>query len=272
MTRPLLGFGTAPILGKHGRGKSLRAIAAALDHGVCHFDTARSYGWGDAEGLLGEALKDTPRDRVVLVSKCGYLPVKRSRLLGTAKSVARVVRKVPGLGGAVQRAAASPAFQPKASYDLGLLAASLEASLAALRTDHLDVLILHNFNRATDGVEAVIEWMRGRQAAGAIRNYGVSTGVDVVETMDWLDERGLLDGTLVQAPLSAGLLATPVKYRDVATIVHSPFRSWDSSLDAANRDLGALGDTLAAQTACRAIVCSMFSPAHIATNARAMAA
>ena len=272
MTRPLLGFGTAPILGKHDRRTSLRAIAAALDHGVRHFDTARSYGWGEAEGLLGEALQGVPRDHVILVSKCGYVPVKRSPLLNAAKSVARVVRKAPGLRGAVQRAAAAAALRPTTSYDLGVLAASLDASLKALRTDHLDVLVLHNFNRATDGVEAVIEWMRGRQAAGAIRGYGVSTGEDVVETMDWLADRGLLEGTLVQAPLSAGLLATPEKYREVATIVHSPFRSWNPDLSAASGDLGALGDALVANTACRAIVCSMFSPAHIAANARAMAA
>ncbi|MFX6040902.1 aldo/keto reductase, partial [Acinetobacter baumannii] len=51
-----LGFGCAPMLGRVGRKDSLRALAIAYDNGIRHFDVARSYGFGEAEALLGEFL------------------------------------------------------------------------------------------------------------------------------------------------------------------------------------------------------------------------
>jgi len=59
-----LGFGCGGVMGRVGRGQSLRAIAAALDGGITRFDVAPLYGYGEAE-VLGEALADK-RDLVVL--------------------------------------------------------------------------------------------------------------------------------------------------------------------------------------------------------------
>lgn len=50
--------------------ESLRAIAAALDHGVNFIDTAPAYGWGHSEEVIGKALRGK-RDQVVIASKCG---------------------------------------------------------------------------------------------------------------------------------------------------------------------------------------------------------
>ena len=272
MTHTLLGFGTAPVLGKHGRRVSCEAIQCALAAGVRHFDTARSYGWGEAEGLLGQAVADIPREELILVSKCGYLPVPRTRLLGVAKAAARgMVRRVPMLNGMFRKVAGSTALRPVATYDLPLLESSLRTSLAELRTEYLDVLILHNFDPGVEDVEPVVAWMRSLKSDGIIRDYGFSIGESFIEALDWLEARDLLEGAVIQAPLSAGMLAVPRKYRDIHVMVHSPFTCQDPQLAGLSRDLGALAARLQTGFHCRAIICSMFSPEHIRANAAALA-
>lgn len=50
------------------RAQAIRAVQTGLDAGLTHIDTAEMYGDGDAETLLGEALRDR-RDEAFLVSK-----------------------------------------------------------------------------------------------------------------------------------------------------------------------------------------------------------
>jgi aryl-alcohol dehydrogenase-like predicted oxidoreductase len=56
------------------REQAIRCIHAALDHGITLFDTANQYGAGDAERVLGEALRPHPRDRYLIATKL-YFPV-----------------------------------------------------------------------------------------------------------------------------------------------------------------------------------------------------
>ncbi|MBI4790522.1 MAG: aldo/keto reductase [Chloroflexi bacterium] len=51
--------------------ESLRAIHAALEHGITFFDTAANYGCGHSERVLGRALADR-RDGAVVATKFGY--------------------------------------------------------------------------------------------------------------------------------------------------------------------------------------------------------
>ncbi|NEN94747.1 MAG: hypothetical protein F6K50_04165 [Moorea sp. SIO3I7] len=48
-----LGFGCAPILGRVDKRKSIQALKIAYEEGINYFDIARSYGWGEAESILG---------------------------------------------------------------------------------------------------------------------------------------------------------------------------------------------------------------------------
>lgn len=66
-------FGCAGLMGRVDKKASMRAVALALEHGISHFDAARSYGYGEAEGCLGEALQGCRR-QVVITSKFGLLP------------------------------------------------------------------------------------------------------------------------------------------------------------------------------------------------------
>ena len=50
----------------------MEAVRAALDNGVNLIDTARVYGYGRSERIVGRAIHDR-RDRVVLATKCGLI-------------------------------------------------------------------------------------------------------------------------------------------------------------------------------------------------------
>jgi aryl-alcohol dehydrogenase-like predicted oxidoreductase len=70
-----LSFGTwLTVAGGIGRAQATRCIHAAVDHGITLFDTANQYGAGEAERVLGQALRAYPRDRYTIATKL-YFPV-----------------------------------------------------------------------------------------------------------------------------------------------------------------------------------------------------
>jgi aryl-alcohol dehydrogenase-like predicted oxidoreductase len=264
MTRtPKLGFGTAPILGRIGRRDSVAALEQAYALGVRHFDTARSYGWGEAEGVLGSFLQGKSRPECTIVSKCGIVPVKRSRVLSVAKALARQVRdRAPGAGSMVQRAASSSRYQPTRTYDVRTLNESFETSLRELRTDYLDVLLLHNFDPTMPGLDDVVTWFQRLRQRGSIARYGFAVGCDLVQGLTCLRGSGVLDGAVVQVPVSDALLSLSSEWRDVPVLAHSAFRFSAQSGMSFTEILA----RLAAACRCEAAVCSMFSKSHIESN------
>jgi aryl-alcohol dehydrogenase-like predicted oxidoreductase len=71
-----LGLGCMGMSGMYGRSdreESLATIHAALDAGITLLDTGDFYGMGHNEMLIGEALKGTPRERVIISVKFGAL-------------------------------------------------------------------------------------------------------------------------------------------------------------------------------------------------------
>ncbi|MEL7129232.1 MAG: aldo/keto reductase [Pseudomonadota bacterium] len=68
-----IGFGAAGAWGKSwfSENKAQKLIAAALDHGIRHFDTAGFYAGGVAETRLGKALQDLSANDVEISSKAG---------------------------------------------------------------------------------------------------------------------------------------------------------------------------------------------------------
>ena len=53
------------------RKDAVEAIRAAYDLGVTSIDTAPAYGQGTSEEIVGEAIKDLPRDKVQVITKFG---------------------------------------------------------------------------------------------------------------------------------------------------------------------------------------------------------
>ena len=57
--------------GGNERSESIAAIRAAYNEGVTSIDTAPVYGQGESEEIVGEAIKDIPRDEVQILTKYG---------------------------------------------------------------------------------------------------------------------------------------------------------------------------------------------------------
>ena len=123
-------------------------IEANLDLGVSSFDHADIYGDYRVEALFGEALALRPalRARLQLVSKCGI------RLVSPARP-----------GHAIKH------YDTSAAH----VRASVEQSLRALRSDQLDLLLIHRPDALMDFDElaAVFEALR---AEGKVRHFGAS--------------------------------------------------------------------------------------------------
>src|SRR5262249_18716172 len=87
----VLGLGCASMLGRAGRRESLAALNAAYDAGITFYDPARSYGYGECEGLLGEFFHGARRDSVVLCTKFGILPGNPAGWKNRIKPLARAI-------------------------------------------------------------------------------------------------------------------------------------------------------------------------------------
>jgi aryl-alcohol dehydrogenase-like predicted oxidoreductase len=269
---PALGFGTAAIMGRISRRNGAEALERAHAAGIRHFDTARSYGWGEAESVIGDFLRGHDRGEIRVVSKCGIVPVRRSPVLSLAKSAARwVLALAPGLKAQVTRAAGAQGFQPTRTYDLDVLAGSLQTSLAQLGVTYLDDLLLHNFVPDAPGVEEVGAWFRSLKGAGTIRRFGFSVEGDLRHGLEFLAAKDLLADAVVQVPVSEFLLDLPKEWRGVRFIAHSPFSFLRRRAETGGR-AGTLSDLLrelGESCSCDALVCSMFGADHLRENVAA---
>ncbi|HWB49555.1 MAG TPA: aldo/keto reductase [Stellaceae bacterium] len=267
-----LGFGCGGVMGRVGRTQSLRAIAAALDGGITHFDVARLYGYGEAEALVGEALAGK-RDRVVVASKFGLTATRAAGALRALKPIAqKLAASVPGAR-SVMRSLVGVAAQPADRFSLAAAQASLDQSLMALKTDYLDILFLHDC-AAGDLSDELAAFLDAQVAAGKIRAWGVASDIAAVGPLH--AQHG--DRLLYQFPNSIAapnVRALPADAR--CFICHSPFA--DSGRIAA-RLAGAIepGDLHAAMLGyaltapgVAVVLCSMLDEAHLRANLDAVA-
>src|SRR4030088_3095320 len=66
-------MGMSGMYGHADENESIATIRAALDNGITLLDTGDFYGMGHNEMLIGEALRDMPRDQVQISVKFGAL-------------------------------------------------------------------------------------------------------------------------------------------------------------------------------------------------------
>ena len=157
----------------------MRALAAAWEDGVRFFDTARSYGYGESEALLGEFLEGR-RDRAVIATKFGILAANQAGWKRVAKAVARKVLAIaPGARSVLQKGAASQ-FTP-GQFTVPVLQQSIEQSLRKLRTDCVDLLFLHAAPSSVLDQDDLLEAMGRLVEAGKVKLVGLSAEPDVVE-------------------------------------------------------------------------------------------
>lgn len=135
-----IGFGCASLGSRVSRSHGLAALARAYDAGIRWYDVAPSYGDGQAEAILGEFVVGR-RDSLRLCTKVGILPPAPSLPRRLLRPVVRAaLAAAPSLRQTVRRHRPAAAKPP---LDATRILPSLDASLKRLRTDHVDVLALH---------------------------------------------------------------------------------------------------------------------------------
>ena len=151
-------------------------LDAAFDAGVRHFDVAPMYGFGQAESCVGEFLGRHRAD-ITVTTKYGIPPAKNQGLIGLARSMARpIVKALPGLKQRLSKVAGKVA-QPeeKASFTASQAKESLERSLAELKTDRIDLWLLHEVTADDLQDESLLRLLEDSVAAGTIGMFGVGS-------------------------------------------------------------------------------------------------
>ena len=71
------GGGIGRIWGESTREEAVQTVNLAIDKGINHFDVAPMYGRGEAEKVIGQAIKGKDLDDLHFTTKCslGILPV-----------------------------------------------------------------------------------------------------------------------------------------------------------------------------------------------------
>jgi predicted oxidoreductase len=122
-----------------GKQEAERFVRTALDHGANFFDHADIYGNGDCEAIFADAVRmsGSTREKLILQSKCGIV---RGRMFDFSREH---------------------------------ILASVDGSLKRLRTDYLDVLLLHRPDALVEP-EEVAGAFDSLHAGGKVRHFGVS--------------------------------------------------------------------------------------------------
>jgi aryl-alcohol dehydrogenase-like predicted oxidoreductase len=176
---PVLGFGCSSLTGTTHRN-SIRLLETAFDAGVRHFDVARYYGYGEAENILGTFVKNR-RSEVTITTKFGikppHLTFRRRLVLYVGRRVLRLVpsarRHVPQRA---KPAVTSGAFSVRDAQN------SLEESLKALGTDHVDFFLLHDYEFNPNPCDELLKFLDDALATGKIRYYGIGTDIGNVRS------------------------------------------------------------------------------------------
>jgi 1-deoxyxylulose-5-phosphate synthase len=135
-----LSFGTwLTVAGGIGREQAIRCIHAAVEHGITLFDTANQYGAGEAERVLGEALRAYPRYRYLIATKL-FFPV---------------------------------GDEPDQGLSAAQIEKQLNRSLERLGVDAIDLYQCHRFDKETP-LEETLEALDRAVRAGKVRAIGFS--------------------------------------------------------------------------------------------------
>ena len=194
-TTTRLGFGSSSVMGALNRRESLMILEAAVDAGITHFDTAPSYGYGQAESVLGELLARHP-GKLTITTKYGIPPAKNPGMISFARNLVRPLLKfIPGLKKRLAGVASSVVRrEPEPTFTVAAARASLERSLAQLKTDRIDVWLLHEASATSLHDESLLRFLEDQVQQGTIGSFGVGSGFAKIPAL--LAERPAFCSTL----------------------------------------------------------------------------
>jgi D-threo-aldose 1-dehydrogenase len=179
----LLGFGCATIFRISNPTQRSDLLHTAYDCGLRHFDVAPMYGLGRAEHELG-AFARARRAEVTIATKFGIRPKLAARGISYAQGPARrLFAARPGLRDQAREHAAAP---NRHLYEHGGFHAtgarrSLERSLRALRTDYIDLFLLHDPVPGSVRSDEVSSCLEAARTAGLIRSWGIAGDLEPTE-------------------------------------------------------------------------------------------
>jgi aryl-alcohol dehydrogenase-like predicted oxidoreductase len=136
--------------GKITRGEGVNLIERAIELGITFFDTGDVYGAGANEEIVGKALSSVPREKVQISTKFGY-----------------------AIEGGRQEH--SQGERPQ-DWTPAHARSALEASLARLGTDYVDLYQLHNPRMDAIERDDLFEELERLREEGKLRQYGVALG------------------------------------------------------------------------------------------------
>lgn len=173
ITTSQLGFGCAGLMRLPTEAERQRVLATAFDQGVRHFDAARMYGLGKVEGILGDFTR-TRRDQLTITTKFGIqLNAYASRFSNIQSAVRRILALSPALRQFARRR--SQALYKEQAFGIEDARQSLETSLRELKTDYIDVFLLHECSAEGLRGDDLLGFLEDAHSSGKIRCYGIAT-------------------------------------------------------------------------------------------------
>jgi D-threo-aldose 1-dehydrogenase len=221
-----LGMGTGRLMGAITLRESLALLEAAFDAGIRHFDTAPSYGSGQSESCLGEFLS-RHRNEVTITTKYGIAPPKHPGLITIAQGLVQpLLTHIPVFKATLQKVhRAVPTNRAARVFSIDAARETLDDSLRALRTDRVDLWLLHE-----PGVEDLenpdlLSFMEDSVRAGKIGAFGVGSNSKKIPA---IYARRPEYCPVIQCEWDPFLPQD--RYAGHLTICHSVFRNWPEKL------------------------------------------
>lgn len=255
-----------------GRSESdaRRALSLALRSGINFFDTSDVYGRGRSERILGNAVRSV-REEVVVATKCGLIRTPSTFVNASASVWGRSGpgRRLNSLNGLLKtRRRYTPEYIPRAAL----------SSLRRLRTDRIDLFLLHSPPPDVLLDEEVVDAMERLRQEGTIRFWGISARNDD-EALIALGMSGIdcleIELNVCHPGTSADVIPQAVSRR-IAVIARQPFGS--GRLVTQPPPLGMTRETVVAGClqfatgvpGVATVVTGMSRPKHVARNVAAV--
>ena len=196
-----IGFGCGSLMQLSRSVDRKNLLAAAYDLGIRYFDVAPMYGLGKVEGELGHFLQGK-RDQVTLATKFGIVPHKSVQKLSWFQPMVRALfASFPALKEKVKQVVGAQIYY-KPDYNIKSAKQSFENSLHELRTDHIDILLLHEPSINNIFTAELQQWLESLRSSQAIKGYGVAGYMDdilpVITQHPWLGQIVQIDNNAVQ--------------------------------------------------------------------------
>ena len=170
-TTKQLGLGCSTFGGSTSESTAKISLNSAYDMGIIYFDLARSYGYGQAEAIVGKFARDK-RDKIIITSKFGILPPQIPFKTAFIWALRQIKKSIPKTKSTLKqvstRSLEKPIFTPS------LAEKSLTRSLKELKTDYLDIFLFHEStyeDSALDDLRYALEKAKGD---GKIRAWGAT--------------------------------------------------------------------------------------------------